>query len=123
MKMVNILIAQAYFYHSEVVTSKVGTYYPVEEGRRVDLLEDFFRVFSMIKAIEECHRSDISTQLLRLKEVGGFRTDDNANCSPLQAGEGVYLILRDDEREQHSTHQSFVQKTQMLGREEPYYLV
>lgn len=81
-------------YHSEAATSKIATYYPVREGRREDQLEQLFRTFSKIKAIEDSHRGDISRQLQKLKGFGGIRTVNNAHCSLLKTVESVKYIVR-----------------------------
>lgn len=74
-----------------VISSK---YYPVEEERWGNQLEELFRTLRMIKVIEDCYRSDISTRLQRLKGLVGFKTADNADCSQLQSVESLKQILR-----------------------------
>lgn len=68
---------KTYVYHYKRVTSNASTGSPVEKGRRVDKLKELFRTLAMIRAIEDCHRSNIYSQLHMFKELGGFGTTES----------------------------------------------
>lgn len=93
-------------------------------------MEELFRVFSMIKTIEDYHRGDISEQMPSAftKGLGGFKTVDNADCSPLQPVESVKQKLRSSIAKMTTVLQarvnlSPVKKAQVFGRKESLHLV
>lgn len=71
---------RANIYHSRRVTLKVRICYSIEDGKRGYQLEELFRTLATIKAKEDCHRSDNPLQLQKLKELGGFKNTDDADC-------------------------------------------
>lgn len=55
----------------------------------------------MINAIGDCQRSDIPSQLERLKELGG--DVDDVDCFPLQPFESVVSYCADRLKDENST--------------------
>lgn len=91
-------------------------------------MEKLFITLSMIKAIEDCHTGDISSQLQRLKGVSGFGSVNNALCLSLQPVESINQILRGSIVKMRTilhaeAHLSLVKKSQMPGRVEPSHLI
>lgn len=65
---------EAYFYHSEKMTSKASMCSSKEQRRRWHWLEELFIEFSMTNAIEDYHRGDIFSKAQRFEGLGGFGT-------------------------------------------------